>query len=48
MDCVILLFFVFSLLCCKYIYDIYLSMLDLNGLYKFNNIIIFKITDDIQ
>ena len=29
MDCVILLrfFFVFSLLCCKYIYDIYLSML---------------------
>ena len=30
-------FFVFSLLCCKYIRDIYLSMLDFNGLYKFNN-----------
>ena len=30
-------FFVFSLLCCKYIWDIYLSMLDFNGLYKFNN-----------
>ena len=25
-------FFVFSLLCCKYICDIYLSMLDFNGL----------------
>ena len=31
-------FFVFSLLCCKYIYNIYLSMLDFNGLCKFNNI----------
>ena len=30
-------FFVFSLLCCKYICDIYLSMLDFNGLCKFNN-----------
>ena len=29
-------FFVFSLLCCKYICDIYLSMLDFNSLYKFN------------
>ena len=29
--------FVFSLLCCKYICDIYLSMLDFNGLCKFNN-----------
>ena len=31
-------FFVFSLLCCKYVYDIYLSMLNFNGLCKFNNI----------
>ena len=39
---------VFSLLCCKYICDIYLSMLDFNGLWKFNNIFIYKITEDIQ
>ena len=32
-------FFVFSLLCCKYIFDIYLTMLDFNGLRKFNNIL---------
>ena len=39
MTCIILLlFFVFSLLCCKYICDIYLSMLDFNSLCKFNNI----------
>ena len=30
--------FVFSLLCCKYICDIYLSMLSFNGSCKFNNI----------
>ena len=30
-------FFVFGLLCCKYICDIYLSMLGFNGLCKFNN-----------
>ena len=49
MDCVILLlFFVFSLFCCKYICDIYLSMMDSNGLCKFNNIFIYKITEDIQ
>ena len=41
-------FFVFSLLCCKYIRNIYLSMLDFNGLCKFNNIFIYKITKDIQ
>ena len=28
--------------------DIYLSMLDFNGLYKFNNIFINKITEEIQ
>ena len=49
MDSIILLhFFVFSLLCCKYLCDIYLSMLDFNGLWKFNNIFIYKITEDIQ
>ena len=41
-------FLVFSLLCCKYINDIYLSMLDFNGLGKFNNIVIYKITEDIE
>ena len=41
-------FFVFSLLCCKYICDIYLSMLDSKGLCKFNNIFIYKITEDIH
>ena len=30
--------FVFSLLCCKYICDIYLSVQDFNGLWKFSNI----------
>ena len=35
-------FLVFSLLCCKYICDIYLNMLDLNGLCKFNNMFIYK------
>ena len=49
MDYVILLrFFVFSLLYCKYIRDIYLSMLDFNGLCKFKNIFIYMITVDIQ
>ena len=55
MDCIILLrlFFVFSLLCCKYICDISLSNLDFNGLCSgkngwFNNIFIYKITEDIQ
>ena len=39
MDLVILLRFpIFSLLCCKYKCDIYLSELDFNGLCKFNNI----------
>ena len=48
-ECVILLrFFVFRLLCCKYICDIYLSVLDSNGLCKFNNIFIHKITEDSQ
>ena len=39
-------FFVFSLLCCKYICDICicLSMLDFNGLCKFSSIFISKIT----
>ena len=32
---ILLRFFVFSLLCCKYICDIYLSMLDFDGLCKF-------------
>ena len=41
-------FFVFGLLCCKYVYDIYLSMLYFNGLCKFNNTFIYKITEDIQ
>ena len=41
-------FFVFSLLCCKYTCDIYLSMMDFNGLCKLNNIFIYKITEDIQ
>ena len=40
-------FFVFSLFCCKYS-DIYLSILDFNGLCKFSNICIYKITEDIQ
>ena len=43
-----IMFFVFSLLCCKYIYDIYLSMLDFNGLCKFKNIFIKNITEEIQ
>ena len=48
MECVILLrFFVFTLFC-KYICDIYLSMLDFNGLCQFNKIFIYKITEDIQ
>ena len=35
MDCIILLrFFVCSLLCCKYIYDICLSNLDFNGFFS--------------
>ena len=29
--------FSFNLLCCQYIYDIYLSMLDFNGLWNFNS-----------
>ena len=37
-------FFVFSLLCCKYMCDIYLIMLVFNGLRKFNSIFINKIT----
>ena len=41
-------FFVFSLLCCKYLFDIYLNMLDFNGSCKFNNIFIYKITEDIS
>ena len=46
-------FFVFSLLCCKYICGIYLSILGFNGLCSattgyFNNIFIYKITEDIQ
>ena len=49
MDCVILLrLFVFSLLCCKYMYDTYLNMLDFNGLCKFNDTFIYKITEYIQ
>ena len=36
--------FVFSLHCRKFICDIYLSMLDFNGLWKFNHIFINKIT----
>ena len=48
MDCIILLrFFVCSLLCCKYIYDIYLSNLDFNGFF-FSNIFIYKITEVSQ
>ena len=48
-NCVILLcFFVFTLLCCKYICDIYLSIMDSNGLSKLNNIFIYKITEEIQ
>ena len=42
------MFFVFSLFCCKYICDIYLSMMDFNDLWKFNNIFIYKITENIQ
>ena len=41
-------FFVFTLLCCKYICDIYLSIMDSNGLSKLNNIFIYKITEEIQ
>ena len=41
-------FFVFNLLCCKYICDTYLSVLDSNGLCKFSNIFTYKITEDIQ
>ena len=49
MDWVILLrFVVFSLPCFKYISDIYLSMMESNGLCKFNNMLIYKITEDIQ
>ena len=44
---ILLRFFVFNLLCCNYVYDIYLSMLNSNGLWKFN-IFIYKITEDIQ
>ena len=40
--------FVISLLCCKYMCDIYLRILDFNGLCKFSNIFINKITEDIQ
>ena len=39
-----IMFFVFSLLCCKYICYIYLSTLEFNGLCKFSNIFINKIT----
>ena len=35
-------FFVFSLLCCKYVCDIFLSMLEFNGLRKFSKIFIYK------
>ena len=38
------MFLVFSLLCCEYICDIYLSMQDFNGLWKFNSIFINWIT----
>ena len=41
-------FFVFSLLCCKYIGDIYLSMVDFIGFCNFNNIFIYQITENIQ
>ena len=41
-------FFVFTLLCCKYICEIYLSIMDSNGLSKLNNIFIYKITEEIQ
>ena len=41
-------FFVFSVLCYKYICDIYLSILDFNDLCKFNNIFINKIIEEIQ
>ena len=37
-------FLLFRLLSCKHICDICLSMLDFNGLWKFNNIFINKIT----
>ena len=40
-------FFFFSLLYCKYKCDIYLSMMDSNGLCKLNKIFIYKITEDI-
>ena len=45
--------FLYSLLCFKYICDIYLSNLDFNGLRsatngEFNNVFIYKITEDIQ
>ena len=36
-------FFVFTLRCCKYMCDIYLSMLDFNSLCKVNSIFINKI-----
>ena len=38
-------FFVFNLLCFKYICNIYLCMLDFNGLCKFNNIFINNLLD---
>ena len=41
-------FFVFSLICCQYICDIYLSMLDFSCLCKFNNTFISKINEEIQ
>ena len=41
-------FLEFSLLCCKYICDICLGMLDFKGLCKFNKMFIYKITADIQ
>ena len=48
-QCVILLrFFIFSLLFSKYICDIYLSLMDSNGLCKLNKMFIYKITEDIQ
>ena len=48
MDSHSILFFEFSLLCCKYVYDIYLSMQFFNGLCKFSNIFINKIKEEIQ
>ena len=47
MDCVIpLRFFVFSFICCKYIVDIYLGMLDFNGLCKFRDILVMDYRRD--